>query len=419
MSLQEMNCFEGALFYKGCFKLMQDAITINKFIESLEEYFVDPSSNWDQINKVLGIYGFSPTISQGSPSKDSEAGDGSRVPWSAPNDVIGCMVTIFNTFESLGLLIDPDSMRITYTSQPDDDEKKIRQIWKGIFGKYNVVKETETSMITLSYTIASQHNSHDRVIYSPAQINMYSNPLIQTGINEQGPYGSDGYSVLAKIPWNTSNTLLSQTCDMLSSPWETSLVDIELIEPIYEDKIFRFVVNSSHLSGTEIDFTGSDLLLYTLKILRNPQLTIDDPNFVPEEEPIDWDEEVDGVFDSGNPDPVVVETPDCFGEYGERPEETVPYNVLNDETFHCGKMVGTMEIADPEGEEGDTIIVDTLVDACPYATSCQNPSYLNPILVNFDNGKLLLDLTDAPEDQQNMEAFVNDHVKIYYRIVHT
>jgi hypothetical protein len=426
MSLQEMPCFEGALFYKGCFKLMQDALNMNLFINSLDTYFIDPVDNWDQINKVFGIYGFSPTISQGTPSKDVEAGDGSRAPWSSPSGVVGCMVTIFNTFENLGLLINPEELRITYTANPNPEEQKRLQIWKGLFGQYNITKETETSMIVLAYTIASQHNSHSRVTYSPAQINMYSNPLVLFGINEQGPYGSNGYSVLAKVPWNTANTLLSQACSMLSTPWETSLVDIELVEPIYEERIYRFTVSESNLSAPDdaiapaIDFAGAELLYHTQKIFRNPQLTIDDPDYVPDPEPGDWDEGEDGPWVPPGPDPVVVSTPDCFAEYGERPEETIAYDPVDDETFHCGLMEGVAIVADPdpEADPGDTVEIPALVDACPYRASCQSPSYLNPILIDFDSGKLALDLTGQP-GESNMQAYANDHVKIYYRIVHT
>lgn len=419
MSLQEMQCFEGALFHKGCYKLMEDAISINTFIDSLVDYFVDPSNNWDLINKIFGIYGFSPTISQGSPSKDIEAGDGSKTPWSGPFGVVGCMVNTFDQFEKLGLLIDPELLRITYNIQPDDAERKRLQIWKSFFDKYKVVKETEQSMIVLSYTIASQHNSNSRVIYSPAQINMYANDSIKTPIKETGPYGSEGYSVLAKVPWDTSNTILSQVSSMLASPWESSLVNIELVEPIYEQRIYRFTVIASSLEegGAAINFSGSELLFCTEKILRVPQLLIEDPNYVPEGEPPGWDEGVDGPWVPPGPDDVLVPVADCFSEYGERPEETLTYDILDGTTFHCGVMEGLVEIPDPEGAEGDTIWVTKLVDACPYKDACQNPLKLNPILVDFNNGRLALDLTSQPSET-NMQAYTNDHVKIYYRIVH-
>ena len=409
MSLQEMPCFEGALFHRGCYKLMEDAISINVFIDSLEEYFIDPSDNWNLINKIFGIYGYSPTISQGSPSKDVEAGDGSKVPWSSPSGVVGCMVNIFDTFENLGLLINPELLRITYTATPDDEERKRLQIWKSLFGKYATVKETEVSMITLSYTIAAQHNSNSLVTYSPAQINMYSNTLIQTSIKEPGPYGSSGYSVLAKVPWNTTNTILSQCSSMLASPWETSLVDIELVEPIYEQRVATHIITSSNKSGSPVNFSGGDLLFCIEKMFRVPSLIIDDPNYVPEDPPLDPPSE---------PDELLVPVPDCFTEFGERESETSPYDILDDTTFHCGKRVAEIEIEDPE-DPGEYILVDAVVDACPYKDACQSPTFLNPILIEFSNGNLALDESTYPSGISNYRSYVNDHIKIYYRIVHT
>jgi len=418
MSLQEMPCFEGALFYKGCFKLMQDAMSIQLFIESLEEYFIDPTSNWNQINKVFGIYGYSPTISQGSPSKDIEAGDGSKVPWSSPSGVVGCMVTIFNTFENLGLLINPELLRITYTIQPDDEERKRLQIWKSIFGKYNTIKEIETSMIVLSYTIASQHNSNSKLIYSPAQIAMYSNPLISTSIKEPGPYGSSGYSVLAKVPWDTSNSILSQASSMLASPWETSLYNINLVEPIYEQRIATHLITVSdkEVDSAPINFSGGNLLFCIEKILKVSTLTSEDPDYIPEEEPIDWVSPPEWVPPAA--DQLIVPVASCFSEFGERPTETITYNILDSSTHNCGKHSELVEIEDPN-DPNETIEVIALVDSCPYKSSCQNPNFLNPILITFDNGSLSLDESTYPEDISNSVSHVNDYLKIYYRIVHT
>jgi len=414
MSLQEMPCFEGALFYKGCFKLMQDAQLIQLFIESLEEYFINPESNWNQINKIFGIYGFSPTISQGSPSKDVEAGDGSKVPWSSPSGVVGCMVTIFNTFENLGLLINPELLRITYTIQPDSEERKRLQIWKSLFGQYATIKETETSMIVLSYTIASQHNSNSKLIYSPAQIAMYSNSLISTSIKEPGPYGSSEYSVLSKVPWDTSNTILSQASSMLASPWETSLHNITLVEPIYEQRIANHLITAGNKSAEEgsappVNFSGGNLLFCIEKILKVSSLIIDDPDYVPEDPPLDPPSE---------PDELLVPVASCFSEFGERPEETSTYDILDSSTHNCGKHSGLVEIEDPENP-GETIEVVALINSCPYKSSCQNPGFLNPILITFDNGSLSLDESTYPEDISNSVSNVNDYLKIYYRIVHT
>ena len=450
MSLQEMPCLEGALCYRGAFNMMQDSIILQAFISTLEEHFVTPQANWEKINAILGLYGMSKFLNQGSPSKNEDLGDGTKSIWQSPSSNMGCMVTTFDAFEKLGLLSNPDECRITFNAQPKKEELKAMTWWKAVFSKYKVAKEKEMNMMISGYTIASFHNSNSMVSYSPAQIAMFRNPLTGTSIGEPGPCGTNGWSVLAKVPWDTTNKYLASVMSALASPWKQSFGSIEKVDIEYEVKITSILLSVAQTAGQTIDdpeyvapsnpgvddgeggtvpdpdweapaipqitlspipasglLSGDIFCVEKMPIVRT--IFIPDPSYIPEE----LGEAEEGE-DPPEPDPdypvqVSLErpVPPCFAEYGSRPDDpNLAYDYYAgsfiQEDHFCGSRIvihpkywpeeANPLVEPPEPEEGEDEPVleedaEVLTDGCPYMASCKSPSCANPRLLDYVNQK--------------------------------
>jgi len=411
MSLQEMSCFKSAIFYNGCFKIMQSVVLIRAFIDRLSEYFIDPIGNWSTINDVFSMYGTTKTISAGSPSKDVEQGDCTKAPYMSASRNIGCIVSIFNTCEELGLLTNPDDLRVTYNAQPDSIERAKFEQWRGILVGHDTVKESETSMVLIAYAISNMYNSEGVIKYSPAQVSMFDNPYIKTGMSEVQPYGTTDvptgaglnalYSVLVRVPWNTIDYVLKPIIDALHKPWKSLVANIPVVDVKYTTIILPPITISTEniKAGNEesgrvpIDFAGDNkvfclerALIVSPKMVSNPEyIDPPDPLIIP---PIP--EEVQG------------EIPPCFGTFGSRvvdPSPTEPYDpdVTFSDKFVCIKKkfpVTNWTPTDwvpedpPEDPPPYPIDGDILVDGCPYIEECKKPHHISAISLDPRTGKL-------------------------------
>jgi len=410
MSLQEMSCFKSALFYSGCFKIMQSVVLIRTFIDRLSDYFIDPINNWSTINSVFSMFGNTKTISAGSPSKDVEQGDSTKAPYMSASRNIGCIISIFNTCEELGLLINPDDLRVTYNAQPDDVERTKFEQWRSILVGHDTVKESETSMILVAYAISNMYDSEGTIKYSPAQVSMFDNPYTKTGMGEVQPYGTTDtnyllpapFSTLVRVPWDTIDYVLKPVIDALHKPWKLMITNIPVINVKYTTITLppitvtydNLYAGNWDVGRTLIDFAGNNKVFCLEKVLIVSPKMVSNPEYVDPPDPL---------VIPPIPEEIIGQIPPCFGTFGSRvvdPNPTAPYDpdVTFSDKFVCIKKkfpvtnwtpypgwVDSVPPADPPIYPMDG---DILVDGCPYIEECKKPHHLSALSLTYRTGKL-------------------------------
>ena len=214
--LQEMSVFENGLGFYGMFKLMEYPPKIEVYLDGyFADMFTDPWGDWLDIRRAFEAFGTEKMQTNASFSKHEDQGDGSKGQFAFNFYNDGVLVQIFQICKKLGILKDADDVEIIYKQPPTPKEIENFNKWRALATIYTKIKDIQLTMIMSAFAIAPNLNSQGTIIRSPEQMKLYSSYLTQTTESTSEEYGgSNGTSILYKVPWSTTNNLHS---DMVSS----------------------------------------------------------------------------------------------------------------------------------------------------------------------------------------------------------